>query len=613
MKKNTITKTVAACSLCLTVLASGISASAAYNVGVQNRMGGMQRFGGQQQTQMLGGQQFGQSFGQNNQFGGMTQGSEQNGVPAMGGMNQFGGMMQNGMTQTASSAGVVVTGTTTNSAADLTADYANAKTITMSDENNEVKIKEAGTYIVTGSCSNGNITVTKGTSDVVLVLRDLDLTSETGATLSVNKGAEAKIIVSGSVKLTDNEDPTLEDVSDDYDGAAIKVKSGASAYLTGTGTLTVNGSAKNGVKVSAGDDGNGSLVIDGATININAANDAINAEYDLAILSGTLNISAGDDALHADRVLTVGRDGSGPSITVKTCTEGVEATVVNLFGGTVSVTSTDDGVNAANSDGTYADLGYSINVDGAKLTVNAPRADGLDSNGNINLISGSASIESASNGGDAGMDYDGALYVSESFELNNQSGVTSMGAMGGMMGGMQMNGQQGMMGGMPQNGQQAPTQGMSQTAPTQNQQGTAPTQGTNPTAPTQNQQNTQPQPFDQQAQNGMQTPTQGQAPFGNPGEMGQMDGMNQAPMQGQQGMMGSEQNGAPAMGGMNGQMGGMPGDMGGMNGQMSGMPGNMGGMNDQMGGMPGNMGGNGFGGPGNGGFGIGGFGGPMGR
>ena len=41
MKKNTITKTVAACSLCLTVLASGISASATYNVGVQNRMGGM--------------------------------------------------------------------------------------------------------------------------------------------------------------------------------------------------------------------------------------------------------------------------------------------------------------------------------------------------------------------------------------------------------------------------------------------------------------------------------------------------------------------------------------------------------------------------------------------
>ena len=535
MKKNTITKTVAACSLALTILASGISASAAYNVGVQNRMG----------SQMFG-QQLGQTQTQNTQMNGMSQFGGQ-----MGGMNQMGGMMQNGMTQTASSAGAIVTGTTTNSAASLEADYESATTITMSDENNDVTIKESGTYIITGTCSDGNIKVKKGTTGVVLVLKDLDLTSTTGATLSVNKGAEAKIIVSGSVKLTDAEDPTLEDVSDDYDGAAIKVKAGASTCITGTGTLTVNGSAKNGIKVSASeDDGNGSLVIDGATVNITATNDAINANYDLAILSGTLTITAGDDALHADRILTVGANGSGPSITVKSCTEGVEATVVNLFGGTVNVTSTDDGVNAANSDGTYADLGYSINVDGAKLTVNAPRADGLDSNGNINLISGSATISSASTGGDAGMDYDGALYVSDDFDLNNQSGVTSMGAMGGMMGGMQLNGQQGMMGDMPQDGQQAPTQGISQTAPTQNQQSTVPSQNTNQ-APVQNQQGMNQMPM--QNQQGMnQMPMQNQP------------GMGQMPMQGQQSMGQMPMQNPGNMGGMPGNMGGMPGDMGGM-------------------------------------------------
>ena len=82
----------------------------------------------------------------------------------------------------------------------------------------------------------------------------------------------------------------------------------------------------------------------------------------------------------------------------------------------------------------YASLGYSINVTGAKLTVNAPRADGLDSNGSINLISGSATIQSASTGGDAGLDYDGQLYISDDFDLNNQSGVSNMGD--GMMGGM---------------------------------------------------------------------------------------------------------------------------------------------------------------------------------
>ena len=561
MKKNTITKTVAACSLALTVLASGISTSAAYNVGVQNRMGGMQRFGGQQQTQMFGGQQFGGM----NQFGGMMQGGEQNGAPAMGGMNQFGGMMQNGTTQTATSAGAIVTGTTTNSAASLEADYESATTITMSDENNDVTIKESGTYIITGTCSDGSIKVKKGTTGVVLVLKDLDLTSTTGATLSVNKTAEAKIIVSGSVKLTDAEDPTLEDVSDDYDGAAIKVKAGASACITGDGTLTVNGSAKNGVKVTGDtedEEGCGSLVIDGATINITATNDAINANYDLAILSGTLNISAGDDAIHADRVLTVGADGSGPSITIKTCTEGVEATVVNLAGGTVNVTSTDDGVNAANSDGTYADLGYSINVDGAKLTVNAPRADGLDSNGNINLISGSASIKSASNGGDAGLDYDGQLYISDEFDLNNMSGVSNMG--GGMMGGM--NGQ---MGGQ-MNNQTGNAQG---TAPTQNQQSTAPSQNSNQ-APAQNQQGMNQMP----TQNTNQAPAQNQqsAVPNQSMNFNQQGGMMQSPMQGQQ--FGAPNQGQIPMQNQQGMMGGMPGNMGGMPGQMGGMNGNMGGM-----------------------------------
>jgi len=543
MKKNTITKTVAACSLALTVLASAISASAAYNVGVQNRMG----------PQMFG-QQLGQT--QNTQMNGMSRFGGQ-----MGGMNQMGGMMQNGMTQTASSAGAIVTGTVTNSAASLEADYENATTITMSDENNDVTIKESGTYIITGACSDGNIKVKKGTTGVVLVLKDLDLTSTTGATLSVNKGAEAKIIVEGSVTLTDNEDPADENstdatVADAFDGAAIKVKAGASAYLTGAGTLTVNGSAKNGVKVSASeDDGNGSLVIDGATININAANDAINAEYDLAIISGTLTITAGDDALHADRVLTVGADGSGPSITIKSCTEGVEATVVNLAGGTVSVTSTDDGVNAANSDGTYASLGYSINVTGAKLTVNAPRADGLDSNGNINLISGSATISSASTGGDAGMDYDGQLYISDDFDLNNQSGVSNMG--GGMMGGMngQMNNQTGnAQGTAPTQNQQSTTPAQnSNQAPTQNQQsmGQMPMQNTNQ-APAQNQQNAAPN------QN-MKFNQQGNAPVQN-----RQGGMMQSPMQGQQNQFGAPNQGRMPMQNPQGMMGGMPGNMGGM-------------------------------------------------
>ena len=381
---------------------------------------------------------------------------------AMNPMNQQpGGMMNNAMVALADTASEIVSGTTTNSAADLTADLENATTITVTDEDNEVKITESGTYVITGSASDGNITVKKGTTGVVLVLEDLDLTSTTGAAVSVNKDSEVQIVVSGSVTLTDAENPADEtdqdaEVADAYDGAALKIKAGSSVYLTGDGTLTVNGSAKNGIK--AGDDA--SLVIDGEdlTVDITAANDGINVNYDLTIASGTVTISAADDALHADRILTVGSEdeSTSPTVTVTNSNEGLEGTVVNIYSGNVSVKSTDDAINAANSDDLYADeLAYSINITGGTITVSS-QFDGLDSNGNVNLTGGTVTVQSsARGGGDAGIDYDGSLYISSDATLNNNNGIAGPDQMPGQMNGqMGRPGQMGQMGQNNTNGQQ---------------------------------------------------------------------------------------------------------------------------------------------------------------
>ena len=375
------------------------------------------------------------SFGQNSQLpampsenGDFGQNSQQ---PAMPGQ-------QNGAAQSsASEAGEVVAGLTANSAMNLEADYANAVTYTMTDDNNEVKITESGTYIVTGSCADGNITVKKGTTGVVLVLKDLNLASSTGAAVSLNKESEVKVIIDGTVTLTDNENPADEestdaDVADAYDGAALKVKANAAAYITGSGTLNIVGNAKNGIK--GGDDA--SIVINGVTLNVTAANDGINVNYDLAILSGTVTVSAPDDAIHADHILTNGADGTNPTVTVKKSTEGLEGTVVNLASGIITINSSDDAINAANADGAYeGTLGYSVNVTGGSVTI-VSGGDGVDSNGNVNLISGTMSIRSSSGGGEAGIDYDGSCYVSPDFVLNNQSGVSGPDMMGGMPGGM---------------------------------------------------------------------------------------------------------------------------------------------------------------------------------
>ena len=54
-------------------------------------------------------------------------------------------------------------------------------------------IQSAGTYILTGSCADGSVTVKKGTTGVTLVLNGLDLTSADTAPIACNKSTEVTI------------------------------------------------------------------------------------------------------------------------------------------------------------------------------------------------------------------------------------------------------------------------------------------------------------------------------------------------------------------------------------------------------------------------------------
>ena len=106
---------------------------------------------------------------------------------------------------------------------------------------------------------------------------------------------------------------------------------------------------------------------------------------------------------------------------------------------------------------------------GGKIDLNSTNGDGIDSNGNVNLIGGSAAISSVYNGGDAGIDYDGQLYVSDEFQMNNASGIAGLdgmpgSTMNGQMGGPgMMGGQNGMPGNQAANGNQIPSAQQNQT------------------------------------------------------------------------------------------------------------------------------------------------------
>ena len=422
-------------------------------------------------------------------------------------------------------------------------------------------INEGGTYTVTGSCGDGSVTVKKGTTGVTLVLDDLSLSSSTSAPLSINKTSEATVYISGKVTLTDSENPEDEnsddeEVADAFDGAAIKVKSGASLAIKGDGTLIADGqSCKNGIKgaatskieiedgvtiivkaanngiasdgeviisggnidVTAENDGiksepdeddaeskgeisisggkikitsggdavqaSGALNISGGafdiitfggynnnkalgddsakglksdtavnisggTFEINSADDAVHSDGSVTITGGKLNIKSGDDGLHADYDLIIGTKGSesGPEINIETSCEGFEGAKVVLYSGSGSITASDDGINAANSD--LADYEIAIYFYGGDWYVNAA-GDGLDAGGNggnrttndIYLYGGKVEVYGSTNGGNSALDFDGtctyeggtllAVGVGEMAQQPTSGVYVSFGAQGG--------------------------------------------------------------------------------------------------------------------------------------------------------------------------------------
>lgn len=321
-------------------------------------------------------------------------------------------------------------------------------------EGTALTINSAGTYTISGSCSDGSITVKKGTSGVTLVLDGLSLTSGDTAPLSCNKSTGVTIVAAeGSVNtLTDSErnnDETYTD-NENAENAVIKCKDGSCVTISGSGTLNITANGKNGIKSGAttDDEGTASLTILNVKLNIAApVNDAINAEQLLNIESGTLNISAADDAIHSDYELNIGADGTiGPTITITDCYEAIEAATLNICSGNIDITSTDDCLNAANSD--LTNYAFSMTISGGTISAYSSSGDGFDSNGSLTISGGTVVVWTANTADNQPLDADGTITISGGTvlaaggsagmgtNLNASQPCVIFGANGGMEGGM---------------------------------------------------------------------------------------------------------------------------------------------------------------------------------
>ena len=244
-------------------------------------------------------------------------------------------------------------------------------------EGTDVSITAAGTYVFSGDCDDGSITVKKGVTGVTLVLNGLTLTNADSAAITLNKTAEAALIAAAGSENTVADTAGVND-----ENAAVKVKSGASLSLSGIGTLTACGNTKNGIKGAS----DAVITVDELTLNIEAADDGLSCDDELTIKGGRVNITAGGDAVKASPDTD---DAENPDTT--------SLGNVTVSGGTMTLTAANDGVQA-DGDLTVTGGTFDITANGGHttaLTDDSASCKGLKAGKTLTVSGGTVNVDSA--------------------------------------------------------------------------------------------------------------------------------------------------------------------------------------------------------------------------
>ena len=330
-------------------------------------------------------------------------------------------------------------------------------------ENGNITITSVGSYIISGTLTDGSIKVNcseKGT--VRLILNGASISSSSTAPVVVEEAKKVLVTLADGTTNTIT-DKTRQSVDDEDFSSAVYSK--ADLVFNGSGTLNVNAGYRNGIKstddlkvvsgtfniisnedgiigkdllgikdgkftIKSGIDGmkstydtdtsKGNIVITGGEFDITASNDGIHCNGDILISGGNLTISSGDDGVHADDNLQV----DGGTIDIKKCCEGLEGVQITLNDGDISIVASDDGINATDGSSSSgmgmggfgggqassSDSSVLLTINGGNIFVNAG-GDGLDSNGNIVMNGGNVTVLGPTSDGDTALDFDGAFTI----------------------------------------------------------------------------------------------------------------------------------------------------------------------------------------------------------
>lgn len=312
-------------------------------------------------------------------------------------------------------------------------------------DGNRLKIKEAGTYEISGALSNGSIYVNvDNEKEVRLILNGVTIHNDTGAAMFCKKASKVTItLAEGSVNtLSDGTGYVFEDGTDEPDAA-----------LYAKHDLVINGSGKLNVTSVYGDaiKGKDSLYILGGDFTVNAADDGIVGRDLLYIGDGTFTVVSASDALKATNdtdaalgnividggtfFLTAGTDGiqaentiiiNGGSFSIKTGGGAESASVKteeNFFGNRGGREMFGNGGNAVTTETTASAKGLkavnAVTVNGGSFTLDT-EDDALHSNKDMRITGGEFQIISGDDGAHADesltIEGDSIVKITKSYE-----------------------------------------------------------------------------------------------------------------------------------------------------------------------------------------------------
>lgn len=299
-------------------------------------------------------------------------------------------------------------------------------------DGNTVTIKKEGTYLVSGTLSDGQLTVSADDAEKVhIILNGVSVTNDTSASLYI-KNAD-KVFVTTVEKTENSFSTTGEFTAIDDNNIDAAIFSKADLTLNGAGSLKVNCAKGHGV-VSKDD-----LVVACGSYDITAASHGLYGKNSVRIADGSITINSGKDGVQSentdDETLGYIFIANG-TIKVTAGQDGFDAqTILQVEDGDITVAAGGGSANAAvkksefpNQTQTYDDsdaasakslkAGSLLIVKNGTFTLDSVE-DTLHSNGNLTLCSGAFNLTAGDDGihSDTNVKIsDGTVNITKSYE-----------------------------------------------------------------------------------------------------------------------------------------------------------------------------------------------------